>query len=460
MNKLRLLFFAIVIAGVWGGAIFATLLRFGIDHELPSNYLWLITLATVIASFLFKYSDLYNPDHVIRLPKRYYQIFISWAITLVLLIIIGFLFKANIYYSRLWIAYWFVISLAIFYLFDAITEFLQRYLRTKGAFKSNIVILGAGDAGKNVLFSLMSGDYTEFNIVAFFDDNRATHNTCIENVPVIGDLDCISDYLANNDIHEVWIALPSSAVERVKDILAKIRHTSVTIRYVPDFFSLNLLGHEMSEFAGIPSVNLSQTPMRGLNRMIKDIEDKLLAFIFLIISLPFCIVIAISILATSKGPVLYKQIRLGWDGRPIKIYKFRTMYLHDEGDKTLTQATRNDHRVTKVGKFLRATSLDELPQFLNVLQGRMSIVGPRPHAVQHNEYYKDKIDKYMFRHRVKPGITGWAQINGYRGETDTLEKMEKRVECDLYYIDNWSLWFDLKIIVMTIFKGFVHKNAY
>ncbi|HIE54086.1 MAG TPA: exopolysaccharide biosynthesis polyprenyl glycosylphosphotransferase, partial [Chromatiaceae bacterium] len=170
--------------------------------------------------------------------------------------------------------------------------------------------------------------------------------------------------------------------------------------------------------------------------------------------------IAMGVKLSSPGPVLFKQKRHGWDGKPIRIYKFRTMKVHEEKEGQVTQAKRGDPRITPFGAFLRRTSLDELPQFFNVLQGRMSIVGPRPHAIEHNELYKDQVDAYMQRHRVKPGITGWAQVNGWRGETNTLEKMEKRVEYDLYYIENWSLWFDLKIIFLTLFRGFVHKNAY
>ena len=170
--------------------------------------------------------------------------------------------------------------------------------------------------------------------------------------------------------------------------------------------------------------------------------------------------IALAIKFTSDGPVLFKQKRLGWNGAEILVYKFRSMYVDHESGQYVKQAQRGDERVTSFGRFLRRTSLDELPQFINVLQGRMSIVGPRPHAIAHNEKFKELVPRYMLRHRVKPGITGWAQIHGYRGETDTLEKMESRVEYDLFYIENMSLWLDLRIIVMTIFKGFVHKNAY
>jgi putative colanic acid biosynthesis UDP-glucose lipid carrier transferase len=200
--------------------------------------------------------------------------------------------------------------------------------------------------------------------------------------------------------------------------------------------------------------------MVGINRVIKALEDRILGLVILVLVSPFILAIAIAIKLTSKGPVFFKQMRHGWDGKPIKVYKFRTMVQHMAENGQVVQASRQDTRVTKIGAFLRQTSLDELPQFWNVLQGRMSIVGPRPHALQHNEQYKDQIDLYMLRHKVKPGITGWAQIHGWRGETDTLDKMKKRVEYDLYYIENWSLWLDIKIIFLTLFNGFIHKNAY
>jgi putative colanic acid biosynthesis UDP-glucose lipid carrier transferase len=207
-------------------------------------------------------------------------------------------------------------------------------------------------------------------------------------------------------------------------------------------------------------LNLNASPMIGMNRFVKAIEDRLLAFLIIIFVSPILLLIALIIKMTSEGPVLFKQLRHGWDGRIIKVYKFRTMKLHTEAKGHITQAKQNDARITPFGKFLRRTSLDELPQFFNVLQGRMSIVGPRPHAIEHNEFYKDSIKAYMQRHKVKPGITGWAQVNGWRGETDHITKMEKRVEYDLYYIENWSLGLDLKIIFLTIFQGFLHKNAY
>ena len=190
------------------------------------------------------------------------------------------------------------------------------------------------------------------------------------------------------------------------------------------------------------------------------IEDKVLGALILLLISP-CSFIALAVKFSSPGPVLFRQKRHGWNGEEISILKFRSMFVHDEDARvSVTQATKGDPRITPLGKFLRSTSLDELPQFFNVLMGSMSIVGPRPHAVAHNFEYREHIPRYMLRHKVKPGITGWAQVNGFRGETDTMEKMELRVQADLYYIENWSLWLDIKIIILTVFKGFVGKNAY
>ena len=200
--------------------------------------------------------------------------------------------------------------------------------------------------------------------------------------------------------------------------------------------------------------------MNGINRLLKSIEDRVLALAVLILMSPLFLILAIGVRCSSAGPIIFRQQRHGWNGKPFTVYKFRTMYQREEYEGWVQQAQRTDRRVTRFGAFLRRTSLDELPQFFNVLQGQMSIVGPRPHAISHNEYYQEYISSYMLRHQVKPGITGWAQVNGYRGETDRLEKMKKRLEYDLYYIENWSLLLDIKIIVLTLFKGFIHDNAY
>lgn len=246
---------------------------------------------------------------------------------------------------------------------------------------------------------------------------------------------------------------------KLKGLVRKLTNTTCSVILIPDVFTFNILQSRIEEVNGVPVVPLFDTPMNGINMVFKRIEDLLIASLILILISPILILIALSVKLTSKGPVIFRQIRYGMDGKPIKVYKFRSMNVM-ENDENVKQATKNDTRVTKVGAFLRKTSLDELPQFFNVITGQMSIVGPRPHAVAHNELYRDLIEGYMLRHKVKPGITGWAQINGWRGETDTLDKMKMRVEYDLAYIREWSIWLDIKIIFLTVFKGFVNKSAY
>ena len=255
------------------------------------------------------------------------------------------------------------------------------------------------------------------------------------------------------------IAMQMCDGARVKKLVHQLADTTCSVLLIPDVFTFNILHSRLEEMNGVPVVPLYDTPLSGVNRLLKRAEDIVLATLILLLISPVLCCIALAVKLSSPGPVIFRQTRYGMDGKPIKVWKFRSMKVM-ENDKVVTQATQNDPRVTKVGNFLRRTSLDELPQFINVLTGGMSIVGPRPHAVAHNEQYRQLIEGYMLRHKVKPGITGWAQINGWRGETDTLEKMEKRVEFDLEYIREWSVWFDIKIVFLTVFKGFVNKAAY
>lgn len=274
------------------------------------------------------------------------------------------------------------------------------------------------------------------------------------------DLERLRQRIVASQAREVWICVPFESGQILRDVFHALRNETAEVRFIPDFQGMLLLNHRMSEVAGHMSIDLSVTPIDGVSRIVKRLEDLILGSIISLMILPVCLLIAVAIKLTSPGPVLFKQYRTGANGRRFKVYKFRSMAVHQENGDTVTQATKSDPRITRLGSFLRRTSLDELPQFYNVLQGRMSIVGPRPHALSHNDYYQDIVESYMKRHKVNPGITGWAQVNGLRGETDTDEKMERRVACDLWYIDNWSLWLDLWIIVMTIFKGFVNPNAY
>ncbi|MGG4731911.1 undecaprenyl-phosphate glucose phosphotransferase [Leclercia adecarboxylata] len=260
-------------------------------------------------------------------------------------------------------------------------------------------------------------------------------------------------------VDEIYIALPMVALERIRHFLAMMSDTTVDTYIVPDFYAYSTNTSQIRSIHNLQTIGIFTSPLDGGGSIIKRAEDLVLGSVIMVMIVVLMIVIAIGIKLTSRGPVFFKQDRYGLSGQKIKVWKFRTMKVMENTDKVV-QATRDDPRVTRFGAFLRRTSLDELPQFINVIQGNMSIVGPRPHAVAHNELYRKQVENYMIRHKVKPGITGLAQINGYRGEIDALYKMEKRVQYDIEYIQNWSFWLDIKIIIKTIFKGFVGKNAY
>ena len=376
------------------------------------------------------------------------------------MIVILFGFKVSSDFSRLWLGWWMTFGLVFLLIFRLCVYGVLQHQRLRGRNYRCVVVVGAGNLGQRLISQTVASPWAGYKIEALFDDNEQLHGNMVNEFKVFGDINKVESYVNENHIDEVWIALPLRAEDRVKKLLFDLRHQTVNIKLIPDIFGFSLLNHSMTEIAGLPAVNLSDTPMGGVNQLLKALEDRVLAvLIFLLIS-PILVMIAVAIKITSDGPVVFKQKRHGWDGRIINVYKFRTMKLHEEISGQISQASKDDDRITPLGVFLRRTSLDELPQFFNVLQGKMSIVGPRPHAVEHNEMYKDQVNQYMLRHMVKPGITGWAQVNGLRGEIDTLDKMKKRVEYDLFYIENWSLWFDLKIIFLTIFKGFIHKNAY
>jgi putative colanic acid biosynthesis UDP-glucose lipid carrier transferase len=257
----------------------------------------------------------------------------------------------------------------------------------------------------------------------------------------------------------VFVTLPLSSQPRILNLMEALQNTTASLHYVPDVFGVNIIQGRLEDMGGIPVVGLTVTPFTGINGIIKRLSDIVLACIILVLISPVLLAVAIGVKRSSPGPVIFRQHRTGLDGEIITVYKFRSMTTQDNGG-VVKQAQRHDPRITPFGAFIRRTSLDELPQFVNVLQGRMSIVGPRPHAVAHNDEYRQLVKAYMARHKVKPGITGWAQVNGLRGETDTLDKMQSRVEYDLEYLRNWSLGLDLMIIVRTARLMFFDRGAY
>lgn len=444
---------------VFFAAWFAYFFRFG-QWDLPKSYRIAIFIAVLMTPAVFSFFSIYKSVRSKGFINHSINVIQAVIVMTLLLACLAFLTKSGTSYSRLWFIQWMISTLLLLLVFRCHLILFLRFMRSHGLNERRVAILGAGELGVKIAETVQEALWTGFRIVSFIDDEAQEKPAFIHNIPIIQRPAKLSDYLTEQHIDEIWLALPLRAEDRVKEILHELRHHPIDTRFVLDIFGLDLLNHSITDVAGFPVLNVRSSPMMGVNRLIKAMEDRMLAALIVILISPLLLLIAIGIKLTSKGPVLFKQQRLGWDGRIINVYKFRTMIEHEEGSGQLTQATIDDKRITPIGKFLRRTSLDELPQFINVLQGRMSIVGPRPHALEHNERYKDSVHIYMQRHRVKPGITGWAQINGWRGETDTLKKMQKRVECDLYYINNWSLAFDLKIIFLSLFRGFVSHNAY
>jgi Undecaprenyl-phosphate glucose phosphotransferase len=282
----------------------------------------------------------------------------------------------------------------------------------------------------------------------------------IADVPRLGDLSDLSAIVRESASDQIWIALPMRAEETIQKILQVTLDTPTTVRLVPDFFGYELINHHTVAVAGVPVITLRSSRVEGHAGVMKAIEDRSIALLLLVLLSPVMLLIALGVKLSSKGPVFFRQKRHGLGGKEFEVMKFRSMRVHQEVHGEVTQASRQDARVTIFGRFLRSSSLDELPQLLNVLHGDMSIVGPRPHAVEHNRQFSDKLRGYMQRHGMKPGMTGLAQVRGFRGETDTVEKMAQRVECDISYIREWSLWLDIKIISLTPFVLLKRTNAY
>ena len=320
------------------------------------------------------------------------------------------------------------------------------------------IVVGMNEQGVELARRIRSNPYSDIELVGFFDDRTA------ERLPLagkewqlLGRISELAEYAKANRIHLIYLSLPMTTQQRILNVLDDLRDTTASVYFVPDFFVTDLIQGRMGQVCNMPVVSVCETPFTGTNGLIKRASDIVISLMILTLISPILLVIALAVKFTSPGPVIFKQRRYGLNGEEIIVYKFRSMTVCEDGGN-IQQAQKNDKRVTRIGGFLRKSSLDELPQFINVLQGRMSIVGPRPHAVAHNELYRKLIKGYMVRHKVKPGITGWAQVNGLRGETETLDKMQARIEYDLDYLRHWSLGLDIKIILMTV--GVVFKDQY
>ena len=321
-------------------------------------------------------------------------------------------------------------------------------LKLQGPQKRAIVV-GMNEQGVAIAESLSQTIYNTTVCNGFFDDRKPERLLNDFAHPILGKLDDMVHYIKVHNIDLIYLSLPMSSQPRIIKLLDELKDTTASIYFLPDIFLTDLIQGRMGQVDGIPVIAVCETPFTGIDSIIKRLADIGLALIILTLISPLLIAISIGVKLTSPGPIIFKQRRYGLDGKEILVYKFRSMTVCDDGNN-VAQAIKQDLRITRLGAFLRKTSLDELPQFINVLQGRMSVVGPRPHAVAHNEMYRKLIKGYMVRHKVKPGITGWAQVNGLRGETDTLEKMQARIEHDIDYLRNWSPRLDIYIILKTI----------
>ena len=448
---------AVVIAGA---ALVADALLLD-GGAVPVHALYSIVIAIIVGINLFQIAECYDFRYLSNLYQQSRRLFVAWPLVLVILLTLGFLTDTLDDVSRAWVGLWFAFGLVGLF---AVRVFVQAQIgawHRAGRLTRNVVVIGAGEHGRRFVEHLRHGEQS-VNLIGLFDDRRDRVPDYVAGYPVLGTVDDLLIFARHHRIDQVIVALPWGAESRLLGWMKKLRNLPVEVRLCPDMIGFHLPHSGISHIGGVPLLNVFEKPLAGWDLIVKAAEDRLLAGIILFLISPLMLMIALAIKLTSPGPILFKQKRYGFNNEVIEVYKFRSMYdgSAQSGLGAVQQAKRDDPRITSVGGFLRRTSLDELPQFLNVFRGDMSIVGPRPHAVAHNEQYARLIDEYLARHKVKPGITGWAQIHGLRGETDTLEKMERRVQYDLYYIENWTLSMDLKIIMTTLLVGFIHPNAY
>ena len=439
---------------------FVSVLAFS-DVDWAGAYLPIVFSAVILFSFFAETQDAYRSWRGTGMRAEVDAVLFSWVMSILLLVVVDlFVFKLHVY-EQLFMQAWLLIVPIELVCWHALVRSILRYFRSKGYNTRQVAIVGATPLGDRLRLMFQRMDWSGLKFIGYYDDRvRVSDDRRLaDDAIVIGNIAQLVDDCKSGKVDTVYITLAMSAEQRIKRLIDKLANSTASVYLVPDLFTFKLLNSRWVDYQGITAISIYETPFSGVDSLLKRLEDIIFSLIILsIIALPMLIIAGV-IKLTSAGPVFFKQKRYGADGREIKVWKFRSMTVQDDG-ADVKQATKGDARITPFGSFIRKTSLDELPQFFNVLTGSMSIVGPRPHAVAHNEEYREKILGYMLRHKVKPGITGLAQISGFRGETDTLDKMEGRVKYDLKYIQTWSIRLDLKIIFLTVFKGFVDKNAY
>jgi Undecaprenyl-phosphate glucose phosphotransferase len=434
-------------------------LRHG-NWEIPAPYLVAIAIGALLTANVLHLGGLYELRRRVGTTTRIGQLLVGWAVIGLSLIALAYFTKNSNEFSRLWFAIWMVMSFACMLLARGIMHWQLEQWRHAGLLKIRVAVVGANESSAHFLRHLLSLTDEDFQLVGVYDERRTRLPESFEGQPIAGGVDDLVRRFREEPIDEIVIAVPWRASARIAELVKQLKTLPVNVRLCPEAVAYELPYRGYGSFTGVPMLDIFERPLTGWGWLVKAAEDRLLAAVGLVIVLPLMGLIAMLVKLDSAGPVFFAQKRYGFNNNEFTVLKFRTMVTDAGADGDVPQARRNDPRVTNVGAFLRRTSLDELPQLFNVLKGDMSLVGPRPHAVAHNEKFADLIDDYLSRHKVKPGITGWAQVNGLRGEVDTPAKIQQRVHYDLYYIDNWSLLLDLKILLLTLFVGFIHRNAY
>jgi len=436
------------------------LLAYWRDGEIVQQYRSMLVFAVLLMTITYHLMGVFRRFD--RLEGAIQHLARAWGIVVIILAWTAFLTKTSQAYSRQVIVYWVLIAFLAQAAFLTITYNWYKLYRNRYQKRIPAVIVGTGELAQHLAYSIKKNIWLTDTIVGAISHNKEESGTWyVSDIPVLGTEDQMTDIIEKYNVRRIYFALPLELTDQTKKYHDMLSNQNIDLVWAPDIFKFQLINHSVREVAGIPLLNLNETPlMAGGPAFVKTLMDKCFSLVIILLLSPVLLAVALAVKLSSPGPVIFKQRRDGWDGNKFFVYKFRSMYVHEEKE-IVEQAKKNDSRITKVGRFIRRTSLDELPQLFNALNGSMSLVGPRPHAVSHNIYYSDKVKAYLARHRIKPGITGLAQIDGYRGETENVEDMRKRVELDLEYICNWSPTLDLKILILTPFRLiFKSGNAY
>lgn len=439
---------------IWGLLVIITWLY---DETFTGYYLVLMIITFFISSYIYEQTLIYSRWQNGKILAYALDTFIGWSIIVAILLLLGYATKLSYQFSEQVILTWFIVTPLALLASHLTVSLITDKLRNKGKLRS-AVIVGANETSLKMASRIAEFPYLMIDILGYFDgrdDSRIQKGVGTR----LGGIADVASYARKHNIEMIFISLPMTVQPRIREILDDLHDTTASIYFLPDVYVFDLMQARFNNVGGIPVVAICESPFSGIDSVVKNASDFVFAFFILLLLSPLMLGIALAVKLTSPGPAIFKQRRYGLNGEEIVVYKFRSMRVSEDGQK-IEQAQKSDPRITKIGAFLRRSSLDELPQFINVLQGRMSIVGPRPHAVAHNELYRKLIKGYMLRHKVKPGITGWAQVNGFRGETEVLEKMQARIEFDLDYMQNWSIWFDSWIIIRTVWVVLRRDNAY